>query len=301
MIKGKILNTNSTIGIISPASCSEDIIINTYINKFKSLGFKIVKGNHIHDKHGYFSGTDIDRAKELTNMFLDDSIDGIICFRGGYGSIRILPHIDMSIIKNNPKFFCGYSDITILLNYFANNGLITFHGPMIKSNFDDVSTLSYLKRMLFNPTKGFIYDFSNCIKFNNNYFSGKLMGGNLSMICSSIGTPYDINLDNSILLLEEVNEPPYVIDRLLTQLLLSSKLNKCNAIIIGHMTNCTDDNNYSFDTLNIIKNILLPLNIPIILNVPFGHSYPNLTFPIGCYANYNKKTNQLVLCENSLL
>ena len=120
------------------------------------------------------------------------------------------------------------------------------------------------------------------------------------LIRSSIGTPYEINLDNSILLLEEVNEPPYVIDRLLTQLLLSSKLNKCNAIIIGHMTNCTDDNNYSFNILDIIKDIFVPLNIPIILNVPFGHSYPNLTFPIGCYANYNKKYDTVMKYEAHL-
>lgn len=300
MLKGKLLNSGSKIGILSPASCSEKVIIDNYINKFKSLGFNIVTGKHLYDKFGYFSGNDYDRAMDLTDMFLDKSIDGIICFRGGYGSIRTLSHLNISIIKENPKFFCGYSDITVLLNYFASNGLITFHGPMIKTDFDDILTLSYLKRMMFNPSKGFIYDLSSCIKYNNDYFTGKLMGGNISMICSYIGTPYEVDLDGSILLLEEVNEPPYVLDRLLTQLILSSKINNCKAILIGHMENCIDSDKDSFSALEVLKQRLLPLNIPIIINVPFGHSYPNLIFPIGCTASYNKKTGQLILCENAL-
>lgn len=301
MLKGKILSNNSTLGIIAPASCSPRDSIDTYVSQFETLGFNVVLGNHIYDKNGYLCGNDYDRAKEITDMFEDDSIDGIICYRGGYGSIRTLPHINMSSIKKNPKFFCGYSDITILLNYFANNNLITFHGPMVKSDFNDILTLSYFKRMMFNPSKGTIYDLSNCAKYNNDYFSGRLMGGNLSMICSSIGTPYEVNLDKSILLLEEINEAPYVIDRLLTQLILSSKLNKCKAILIGHMTGCSlDTYEESFTTLEVIKKRLIPLNIPIIYGIPFGHSYPNLIFPIGCKATYDKNTSKLVLCENAL-
>lgn len=301
MLKGRLLNKKSTLAIIAPASCSSKDSIDTYINKFKELGFNIVIGNHLYDKYGYLAGNDKDRAKELIDMFEDDSIDGIICYRGGYGSIRTLPYININSIKKHPKFFCGYSDITILLNYFARNGLITFHGPMIKSNFSDILTLSYFKRMMFNPSKGMIYDLSNCTKYNNDYFTGKLLGGNLSMICSSIGTPYEINLDKSILLLEEVNESPYVIDRLLTQLILSHKLNKCKAILIGHMTGCSLDNyEESFTTLEVIKKRLIPLGIPIIYGVPFGHSYPNLIFPIGSKATYDKNTNNLILCENNL-
>lgn len=301
MLKGRLLNKKSTLAIIAPASCSSKDNIDNYANKFKELGFNIVIGNHLYDKYGYLAGNDKDRAKEITDMFEDDSIDGIICYRGGYGSIRTLPHINIRSIKNNPKFFCGYSDITILLNYFAKNGLITFHGPMVKSNFSDILTFSYFKRMLFNPSKGMIYDLSNCKKYNNDYFTGRLMGGNLSMICSSIGTPYEVNLDKSIFLLEEVNESPYVIDRLLTQLILSNKLNKCKAILIGHMENCSL-NNYeeSFTTLEVIKKRLIPLGIPIIYGVPFGHSYPNLIFPIGGMATYDKNTNKLILCENNL-
>ena len=302
MLKGKLLNYDSKIAIIAPASCSKKETIDLYIKKFKDLGFNnVVLGSHLYNKYGYFSGNDYDRAEDLNNMFKDDSIDGIICFRGGFGSIRTLPYLNISDIKKHPKFFCGYSDITILLNFFANKNLITFHGPMIKSNFNDIFTLSYLKRILLSPSKGLIYDLSNCKKYNNDYFSGKLMGGNLSMICSSIGTPYEINLDKSILLLEEVNEKPYVIDRLLTQLIFSSKLDKCKGILIGHLTGCSlDDYKESFTVLEIIKKRLLPLKIPIIYGVPFGHSYPNLIFPIGCKASYDKKTSELILCENSL-
>lgn len=302
MLKGKLLNSKSKIGIIAPASCSPKENIDLYVNNFRDLGFDVVLGNHLYDKDGYLAGSDYDRGKELMEMFEDDTIDGIISFRGGYGSIRILPHIKLSTIKKHPKFFCGYSDITVLLNYFASNNLITFHGPMIKSDFNDILTLSYFKRMIFNPSKGFIYDLSNSIKYNNNHFTGRLMGGNLSMLCSALKTPYEINLDNSILLIEEINESPYVIDRLLTQLLFSSKLNKCKGIIIGHMTGCSlKDYTDSFTVKEIIEKRLLPLNIPIIVGMPFGHDYPNLIFPIGCKATYDKNTSKLILCENALI
>ena len=302
MIKGKLLKPDSTIGIICPASCSPKEDIDMFIKQFKDFGFNIVLGNHIYDKDGYLAGTDKDRAKDLVDMFKDDSIDGIICFRGGYGSIRTLPYIDMKTIKKHPKFFCGYSDITILLNYFAANKLITFHGPMIKSKFDDLYTLSSLKKFMTNPTKGYIYDLSNSIRYNEDYFSGRLMGGNLSMLCSSIGTPFEVNFNNSILMIEEIDESPYVVDRLLTQLLLSSKLNKCYGILIGHMTGCDpkDSNKDNFTIKEIIEKRLVPLNIPIIYGVPFGHSYTNLTFPIGCNASYEKNTNKLIICENPL-
>ncbi|MEG1003823.1 MAG: LD-carboxypeptidase [Clostridium sp.] len=303
MIKGKMLKQNSTIGIVCPASCSPKENIESYVKEFENLGFNVVLGNHVYDKNGYLAGSDKDRAKDLMDMFKDDSIDGIICFRGGYGSIRILPYLDMKVIKKHPKFFCGYSDITILLNYFASNKFISFHGPMIKSKFNDLYTLPSLKKFMMNPTKGYIYDLSSYRKYNNNHFSGRLMGGNLSMLCSCIGTPFEVNFDNSILMIEEIDESPYVIDRLLTQLILSSKLNKCNGILIGHITDC--DNKVSspdenFTAKEIIEKRLLPLNIPIIYGLPFGHSYPNLTFPIGCSATYEKNTSKLVICENPL-
>lgn len=281
-----ILKPNATLGIIAPASPDDKTFINNKINEFSSLGFNVKLGNHLFDKCGFLAGSDKDRATDLMNMFLDTDIDGIICFRGGYGSIRILPYLDINLIENNKKFFCGYSDITILLNYFAKHNIISFHGPMVNSNFKNKATLeNFLNLCKFSLNNYSLNLFNDNLRiYNKNNFFGKIVGGNLSIICSSIGTPYEINTKDSILLIEEVNEAPYAIDRMLTQLYLNNKLSCCNGIILGHMKGCFS--NYS-SLERIILDKLVPLNIPIISNAHFGHDYPNLTIPIGAIGYFN--------------
>ncbi|MBE6050591.1 MAG: LD-carboxypeptidase [Clostridium sp.] len=305
MLKGKALKPNSTLGIIAPASCEDKSIITEKLNVFANLGFNLKLGEHLYDKYGYLAGTDYYRAYDINSMFLDNSIDGIVCFRGGYGSIRALPYIDKTIIKHNPKFFCGYSDITLLLNYFSKLGLITFHGPMVNSNLQDELTLNYFKEISSYKEKGYTYDlnkFNNIKYINPGNFKGKISGGNLTMICSALGTPYEVQTQNSILLLEDINENPYVIDRMLTLLLLNKKIFKsCKGIILGSFEGCSLSNySKSFKLEEIIMNRLKPLNVPIITGFPFGHSYPNITIPIGVNAtfNYNKK---LLTISNSFL
>ena len=304
MYKGKALNSNSTIGIISPASPDDREFIDKKISEFEKLGFNTVLGTHLYDRYGHLSGNDKDRAQDLIDMFLDKNIDGIVCFRGGYGSIRTVPYIDENIIKSNPKFFCGFSDITLLLNYFAKLGLITFHGPMINSDFNDELTHKFFLDISSYNKCRFTYklnDFKDISIINPDDFSGNIVGGNLAVICSSIGTPYEISTKNSILLLEEVNECPYAIDRMLTQLIYSGKLNKCNGIIIGHLAGCELSNyNRSLTPSQVIYDRLAPLNIPIIKGFPFGHSYPNITIPIGCKARFCYKDMTLQINEKFL-
>lgn len=306
MLKGKALKPNCTLGIIAPASCEDESVITEKLNFFSSLGFNLKLGKHLFDKYGYLAGTDYLRAYDLNNMFLDDSIDGIVCFRGGYGCIRALPYINKSIIKHNPKFFCGYSDITLLLNYFSKLGLITFHGPMVNSNFKDKPTLDSFKEISSYNQKGYTYnlnEFDNINYINPKNFKGKIAGGNLTMICSALGTPYEVQTKNSILLLEEINENPYVIDRMLTLLLLNKKVFKnCKGIILGSFEGCSLSNySKSFKLEEIIMNRLKPLNIPIITGFPFGHSYPNITIPIGVDATFDYNKKLLTINDSFLL
>lgn len=303
MLKLKHLSKDSTIGIVAPASPSESNFIDEKILAFRNLGFNIKKGKHIYKTTGYLAGSDIERAEDLMDMFADSSIDGIISFRGGYGSIRMLPYLNTKIIKNNPKPLCGYSDITLLLNHISNScGFTTFHSPMINSNFKDSLTKDTFLNVLTTANKGFSYNLnklgtSNIINKKN--FKGRLVGGNLSMICSAIGTPYEINFNNSILLIEEINESPYVIDRLLSQLICCNKFKTCKGIILGHFTDCTlSDYSKSFNLDDIIAQKLIPLNIPIIKNFPCGHSYPNITLPIGCNIEFNSSNSTLTICED---
>ncbi|MDS0526844.1 LD-carboxypeptidase [Clostridium sp. SHJSY1] len=304
MLKGKALRTGATIGIIAPASPEDKDIINQKLSEFHSLGFNIKLGSHLFDRYGYLAGSDFDRADDLNKMFSDPLVDGIVCFRGGYGSIRTLPFINKKIIKSNPKFFCGYSDITLLLNYFAKLGLITFHGPMISSNFSHETTLNSFMNVISNTSQGYSYDltlYKNITYINPNSFTGKIVGGNLSMLCSALNTPYEVDIKNSILLIEDVDESPYAIDRMLTQLICNKKFKNCNGIFLGSFNGCTlSDYSKSLKLEEVFIDRLKPLGIPIVIGFPFGHSYPNLTIPIGCYAkfSYDKK---LFTIEESFL
>lgn len=305
MLKGSILNNSSTIGIIAPSSYEDNTKINNLINQFKTLGFNIKLGNHLFEKNSFFAGSDYNRASDINDMFADKNIDGIICLRGGYGSIRTIPYINKELIINNPKFFCGFSDITMLLNYFNSLGLITFHGPMINSNFNDIKTLSSFINIIKTHNTNFFYNLNlyPYINYSNlKSFSGKLVGGNLSILCSSIGTPYEIDTSNSIIFLEEINEAPYTIDRMLTQLIFANKFKSCNGVIVGYLSNTSNYNNSNDKKLfeQTIIDRLKPLNIPIILGFPCGHNYPNLTIPIGCNILFDSISKNIIFLDSFL-
>jgi muramoyltetrapeptide carboxypeptidase len=212
--------------------------------------------------------------------------------------MRILPFIDFNIIKQNPKIFAGFSDITTFLNNIALKcNLITFHSPMCNSNFSDKHTLkSFLDTIKLGYNKFTIKNpedipMESCSK---DYAIGQLVGGNLSLICSTIGTPFEIDTKDKVLFIEEVAEKPYKIDRMLTQLLLSGKLHQCAGIILGQFTDC-DLPHYekSLTLLHVIQDRILSLNKPILTNFQSGHSYPKLTLPIGA--------NIKIDCKNKLI
>ena len=296
------LTPNSTIGIIAPASSDDIETMNINIEKFKHLGFNIKLSKHLFDKEKYLSASDKDRASDLMDFFQDPNVDAILCYRGGFGSIRMLPYLDFKIIKKNPKIFCGYSDITALLNTINKNcNFATFHGPMVNSNFSDVDTYEEFLNVLSLGNSGYYYNLDKfqCSYINKKNFSGKLVGGNLTLICSLMGTDYEIDTKNNIVLIEEINESPYVVDRMLSQLIESKKLTSASAIILGHFTDCNPqsvEKSYTISELIVYK--LASLNIPIVYNFPSGHSYPNIVLPIGVELNFNSSTNRLIISND---
>lgn len=283
---GKKLNFGGTIGVISPASSEYSDKITSKINNLKQLGFNIKEGSHLYDMTGHLAGSDKDRAFDLMEMFLDSEVDVVMCFRGGYGSMRLLPLIDFKKLKSINKIFIGYSDITTLLNafYFKNN-LITFHGPMVNSDFDNEFTVNSFTQTLMRGNQPYSIYNPPHIKINSYGSSstrGVLIGGNLSMICATIGTPYEIDFRNKILFIEDIDEPPYSIDRLLTQLILSDKLKSCRGFVLGHFKGCDNINNpKSHRLIEVIEDRILSLNKPTLLNLASGHDNPNLLLPIG--------------------
>lgn len=299
----KRLKAGCTIGLTAPSGALKPDDIKKGEEFLISKGFKIKEGKHIYDKHGYLAGLDKNRASDLMDMFTDDSIDMILCVRGGYGAMRILPLIDFDVIKKHPKIFTGFSDITALLNSIAKFcGFVTFHGPMLSSNLNDNDTYESFITALSNPSNDADFNlvFDKDFQFSNPYClvegeaSGKIVGGNLSLVCATLGTPYEIDTDSNILFLEDVNEDPYKVDRLLTHLLLAGKLQKCSGIILGQYTGCELPHYERSLTLDeVFDELIVPLNKPTICHFMSGHSYPKLTFPIGAKAYMNSSKPEI--------
>jgi muramoyltetrapeptide carboxypeptidase len=304
-MNGKRLNRGDTIGIISPSSPLEISEIENGIRFFNELGYDILEGEHIYEKYGYLAGSDFDRAQDLNNMFKNKDVDMILCIRGGYGANRILSYIDFDLIKKNPKIFIGFSDITSLLNtLYKKCGLITFQGPMLCSLFDDLTLESFKQSLVLGSKPYTINNTENKSgeKLNINGIGGeakgRLMGGNLSLICSLMGTPYDIDFNDNIIFIEDVGEEPYKIDRMLTSLELSGKLKDASGFIIGQFTNCCLPHYERSLTLEqIIKDKILSLNKPAIVNFQSGHSYPKITLPIGADVKINGDTGDISILE----
>lgn len=311
MIKPKGLKKGDTIGFVAPASPSNKIDIDNAKSFFENLGFKIKLGKSVYNSYGYLAGSDIERANDINNMFSDTEVNGILCIRGGYGSSRILDLIDFENIRNNPKVFIGFSDITALhISINKLSELITFHGPMAVSNFSDEVddfTLDNFKRVLFEEEYNPIFknpEGEEIIIINKGISEGKLVGGNLSLIVNTIGSKYEIDTKDKILLIEEVGEDPYSIDRMLTQLKLAGKLKDLKGIILGDFLECVASKKEYEEQLPIIKvfeNILKPLSIPIIYNIQIGHCKPVLTIPLGANIKIDGDKGEILLLEKSII
>lgn len=299
---GKKLYKGDTIGLISPSSPEKPEVIKNAESFLRQLGFNIKEGKHIYDKWGYLAGSDKDRAKDFEDMFLDEDVDMILCVRGGYGSMRALPYIDFDIARDNPKIFVGFSDITPLLNIMAQRyGLITFHGPMGSSNLRDEATLKSFMNVLTNGFKPLAIKNPDGIESQAlipGSAEGILAGGNLGLICDTLGTEYELDTEGKILFIEEVQEEPYRIDRMLTQLLLAGKLQSCRGFILGQFTKCSLPHYERSLTLDeIIEDRILTLNKPTLSNFMSGHSYPRLTLPIGAHIRLNCEEGTITTLE----
>src|SRR6266446_2051271 len=228
-VRPKRLAEGDTVGLVLPASAAATMDEIAFAREqLEAIGLKVVIGKHVYDRWGYFAGHDRDRAADINAFFADDAIAGVVCYTGGWGSPRVLPYLDYDLIKRKPKVLIGYSDITALLNAVHKKaGLITFHGPVGGSTFDPF-TLENFRRvvmtaepagLLLTPSKkpNELIDRTNRIlKLTSGKATGPLIGGNLTMIATLMGTPYQPDTTNAIVFLEDVHEEPYRIDRMLT-------------------------------------------------------------------------------------
>ena len=299
----KPLEKGNTIGLIAPAGPLRGIKVEEIKYELNRLGYKVKIGKSCYLSYkGYLSGSDKDRAIDLERMFLDKDVDAIICIRGGYGCARILDLIDFNIIRDNPKIFVGFSDITALhiaINQLSN--LATYHGIMAASikEWDYFTYNSLIKALNFkdeliieNPCD------EKLISLYNGCCEGITTGGNLSLIVSTLGTKYEINTKNKILLIEEIGEYTYKVDKMLNHLQMAGKFNDCNGIIFGEFTDCKKAFQSDEEVLNILKEIAIKNKKPTIYNLKSGHCIPMVTIPLNmnCYLDCNE--NKIKIIKN---
>lgn len=308
MIKPKALKLGDTIGIIAPASPTINENIKAAEDKLIELGFKVKVGKSPYERYGYLSGTDSTRANDINEMFMDKEIKAIICIRGGYGTPRILELLDYEAIKKNPKIFVGYSDITALHIAFTQKcNLVTYHGPMLSSDmikdFSEFSKDELFKTLMDPEPLGKISNpqGEEVVTINGGIAEGTIIGGNLSLIVATIGTPYEIDVKGKLLFIEEIGEEPYKIDRMLNQLRLSGKLEDASGIILGDFNNCESGKHEENLTLSqVIDDHIKPLKKPTIYNLQAGHCDPMVTLPFGVMARLDADKGELTILENSV-
>jgi len=310
----KRLKKGDTIGLIAPGYAIKPDILQEAITTLKTMGFKPFHTNRIIGNHGYFSNTDEERAKDLNEMFANTKIDGILCARGGYGCTRIMQMIDYDSIRENPKVLIGFSDITALLNgIYQETGLITFHGP-VGSTLSDPYSIAQLKKVVMYPEERLtiknmeltdpemIADLEyERYTITEGTATGKLVGGSLTLINALIGTPHEIDFTDALVCIEDVEEAPYRIDRMLTQLIEGKTFTKAAGILFGVCAGCnTSTNPNSFSLKEVILDRIRPLGIPAVYGMSFGHIENNFTFPIGINAKLDSKKMTLKLLEKAV-
>jgi muramoyltetrapeptide carboxypeptidase len=256
----------------------------------ESLGFEPVCAPHLFDQKGYLAGEDKARLKDLHAMFRDKKIKAVLCARGGYGTHRILQKLDYPLFIRNPKIFVGYSDITALsFALFRKSGLMSIHGPVLRDLLKADGRNAALLVKLMTSDDLTTVNFPGGTTVKKGRAEGVVIGGNLSLICHLIGTPFLPSFKGKLLFIEEKGEPLYRIDRMLSHLLVSGELEKCAGLMLGTFEECGDP----ASVIDLIGERCSGLNMPILTGLPVGHGEQNVPLPIGARAVLDAKTMSL--------
>ena len=289
------LQPGDTVGLVDPASALwEPMNVEIVEESLAALGFKTKRGTNLLARRGYFAGTDEQRAADVSAMFADPEVRAILCVRGGWGCARLLPLLDWPAIARHPKILLGYSDVTaLLLALHAKTGLVTFHGPVGTSQWNPFN-VGYMKRVL---QEGEAVTFENLREVGEDDLTvvenrvqtlhpgtarGRLLGGNLSVLASLVGSGYLPDWDGCILFLEDVEEAPYRIDRMLTQLRLAGILRQARAVIWGRCSDCGPGEGFGSLTISeVLQDHIKPLGVPAWQGAMIGHIEKQFTLPVG--------------------
>ncbi len=295
--KPRVLKKGDTIGITSPASPFFSQNLKTGIGYLRKLGFKVKVPDSVYQYRQYNIGEDRQKAKEIHALFKDPDVRAIFCAKGGYGSIRLLQHLDADLIRAHPKIFMGYSDISFLLNYLTGVcGMVSFHGPMllgeIHKDMPHVKQAEMLAALTGTKPLGKLTH-KNIQVVRKGKASGILLGGCLTSLVRMLGTPYALNTDGAILFLEDVSETATNVEEMLFHLKIAGKLAHVRGIVFGQMFNCGSQS----VLMHRIANSLSDIKVPILFGFPSGHSFSNITLPLGVRVTLDTSIPALVFRE----
>ena len=293
------LKKGDTIGIISTARKISEEEINIAIESIEQEGYKVVLGKYLFEEDHQFSGTVQQRVSDLHSMFLQEDVKAILCARGGYGTVQLLPYLDSKIISQNPKWLIGYSDVTVLHSFLHQQFKIQSLHATMPINFSSYQNTDLPMQSMFQALAG--KNISYKIPVQSPYdkqgkATGVLIGGNLSILYSLRGTFADIDTDGKILFIEDLDEYLYHIDRMMMNLKLGGKLEKLKALIVGGMSQMNDNTiPYGKTAKEIIQTVTAEYNYPVVFDFPAGHINDNYALPLGKIATLDVTSNHITL------
>lgn len=293
-VKPTRLKPGDTIGIVAPAGPFDPEKFMKGTAVLESMGFRTVFDETIFQKSGFFAGTDVQRAEQVNRLFADTTVQAIACARGGYGSMRTLGFLDFETIQKFPKIFVGFSDISVLLSVLHDRcDLVTFHGPVVTTLADaDPETVAAMQRALtsdapleLSPENGMVV--------RPGLASGPVAGGNLTTLCHLVGTPYAPSFKGKILLLEDLGEAPYRIDRMLTQMKLAGCFNGIAGLILGSFKEC----GFLSEIYALVGDLFDEMDVPVMAGFEIGHGRRNIMIPLGLGATLDTGKERLLFHE----
>jgi muramoyltetrapeptide carboxypeptidase len=313
-VKPPRLRVGDTVGLIAPANATFlEVDLEIARETLEALSLRVKAGAHLLDRYGYLAGRDADRASDVNALFADREVRAVLALRGGWGSARILPHLDYAAIRRNPKVLMGYSDVTALLNaVHARTGLVTFHGPVGISTWTPFS-VEHMAAVLFegdaptlaNPVElreGLVQVEDRVQTITPGRARGRLLGGNLTVLSAMVGTPYVPAMDGAILFLEDTGEAVYRMDRMLTHLKLAGLLGRIKGFVFGRCTDCKPGEGYGALTLDeVLADHVKSLGVPAFRGAMIGHIDRQFTVPVGLEAEIDADAGTIRLLEPAVV
>lgn len=291
------LKKGGRVGVVAPAGCVNDELLSAGVKALHQEGFQVELAPGVHASKGYLAGDDEKRAQDLEGFFCRADLDAIFCARGGFGSVQLIPHLTERI-RSYPKIFAGYSDVTSLLNWLLQScGMVTFHAPMVAMDFArglSPRSRDHLWGTLTGQKWRWKIEVGEVVR--SGMAEAEMLGGCLSVVVTTLGTPYEIDTAGKMLFLEDVGEKPYRVERMLTHLKMAGKLNGLAALVFGDFIQC--DGEGSRDVRAIIGELFHEAPYPVVMGIPAGHGRENLALPFGVKLALDGDAGTLSLIES---